>query len=164
VLEDGVVEASEVEVGSARRMFNLNVELASNDQATEKAQELLDVENRDNQITDSLVRVVFGGQAPPNLSLAESKAAIEARYSPLYCLLIDNTVSYEGAFSEVESSIDELELNMFQHTFSSYDKQAPEVAAFARGILTEILDTGPASAEDADVLAQQVSRFRRDTL
>jgi DNA repair protein SbcD/Mre11 len=164
VLEDGVAEVSEVEVRSARRMFSLNVELASNDQATEKTLELLDKENRDNQMADSLVRVVFGGEAPPNLSLAESKAAIEAGYSPLYCLLIDNTTSYDGAFSEVESSIDELELNMFQHTFSSYDKQAPEVAAFARGIMREILDTGPASAEDADVIAQHVSRFRRDTL
>jgi len=145
-------------------MFNLNVELASNDQATEKAIELLDKDNRDNQIADSLVRVVFGGEAPPNLSLAESKAAIEARYSPLYSLIIDNTVCDEGAFSEVESSIDELELNMFQQTFSGYDKQAREVAAFVRGIMGEILDTGLASAEDADVIAQHVSRFRRNTL
>lgn len=164
VLEDGVAEVSEVEVRSARRMFNLNVELASNDQATEKAIELLDKDNRDNQIADSLVRVVFGGEAPPNLSLAESKAAIEARYSPLYSLIIDNTVCDEGAFSEVESSIDELELNMFQQTFSGYDKQAREVAAFVRGIMGEILDTGLASAEDADVIAQHVSRFRRNTL
>jgi DNA repair exonuclease SbcCD nuclease subunit len=164
VLEDGVAEVSEVEVRSARRMFSLNVELANTDQAIENTLERLDGENRDNQIADSLVRVVFGGEAPPNLSLAESKAAIEARYSPLYCLIIDNTPSYEGAFSEGESSIDELELNMFQHTFSSYDKQAPEVAAFARDIMREVLDTGRASAEDADAIAQHVSRFRRDTL
>jgi DNA repair exonuclease SbcCD nuclease subunit len=164
VLEDGVAEVSEVEVRSARRMFSLNVELSSTDQATEKALELLDCENTDNQVAESLVRVVFGGQAPPNLSLAESKAAIDARYSPLYCLMIDNTASYEGTFSKVETSIDELELNMFQHTFSSYDKQAPEVAAFARGIMSEILDTRPASAEDAQVIAQHVSSFRRDTL
>jgi hypothetical protein len=164
VLEDGVAEVSEVEVRSARRMFNLIVELASTDQATEKTLELLERENTDNQIADSLVRVVFGGQAPSNLSLAELKAAIEARYLPLYCLLIDNTSSDEGAFSEVETSMDELELNMFEHTFSSFDKQAPEVAAFARGIMREILDTGPASAEDAEMIAQHVSRFRRDTL
>jgi DNA repair exonuclease SbcCD nuclease subunit len=164
VLEDGVAEVSEVEVHSARSVFSLNVELASTDQATEKALELLDTENTDNQIADSLVRVVFGGQAPPNLSLAESKAAIEARYSPLYCLMIDNTASPESAFAEVETSMDELELKMFQHTFSSYDKQAPEVAAFARGIMGEILDSGPASAEDAEMIAQHVSSFRRDTL
>lgn len=163
-LDDGVAQVSEVEVRSARPMFSLNVELASTDEATEKALELLDRENADSQIADSLVRVVFGGQAPPNLSLAESKAAIEARYSPLYCLMIDNTASPEGAFSEVESSMEELELKMFQHTFSSYDKQAPEVAAFARGVLREILDTRPASAEDAEMIAQHVARFRRDTL
>jgi DNA repair exonuclease SbcCD nuclease subunit len=164
VLADGVAEVSEVKVHSARSVFSLNVELASTDQATEKVLELLDRENTDNQIADSLVRVVFGGQAPPNLSLAESKAAIEARYSPLYCLMIDNTASPEGAFAEVETSMDELELKMFQHTFSSYDKQAPEVAAFARGIMREILDSGPASAEDAEMIAQHVSSFRRDTL
>jgi DNA repair exonuclease SbcCD nuclease subunit len=164
VLADGVSEVSEVEVRGARRMFSLNVELASTDQAIEKALELLDGENTDNQIADSLVRVVFGGQTPPNLSLAESKAAIDARYSPLYCLIIDNTASPEGAFSEVETSMDDLELNMFQHTFSSYDKQAPEVAAFARGIMREIRETGPASPEDAEMIAQHVSRFRRDTL
>lgn len=163
-LDDGVAQVSEVEVRSARPMFSLNVELASTDEATEKALELLDRENADSQIADSLVRVVFGGQAPPNLSLAESKAAIEARYSPLYCLMIDNTASPEGAFSEVESSMEELELKMFQHTFSSYDKQAPEVAAFARGVMREILDTRPASAEDAEMIAQHVARFRRDTL
>jgi exonuclease SbcD len=164
VLEDEVAEVSEVEVRSARRMFSLNVELADTDQATEKTLELLDRENMDKQIADSLVRVVFGGQAPPNLSLAESKVAIEVRYSPLYCLMIDNTASDEDAFSEVESSMDELELKMFQHTFSSYDKQAPDVAAFARGIMNEILDTGPASAEDAEMIAQHVSSFRRETL
>ena len=163
-LDDGVAQVSEVEVRSARPIFSLNVELASTDEATEKALELLNRENAGNQIADSLVRVVFGGQAPPNLSLAESKAAIEARYSPLYCLMIDNTASPEGAFSEVESSMEELELKMFQHTFSSYDKQAPEVAAFARGVMREILDTRPASAEDAEMIAQQVARFRRDTL
>jgi len=163
-LEDGVVEASEVEVRSARRMFSLNVELAGTDQATEKTLELLERENTDNQIVDSLVRVVFGGQAPPNMSLTELKAAIEARYLPLYCLLIDNTLSDEGAFSEVETSMDELELNMFQHTFAGYEKQAPEVAAFARGILREVLDTGPASAEDAEMIGQHVSSFRRETL
>jgi len=53
---------------------------------------------------------------------------------------------------------------MFQQTFSSYDTQAPEVAAFARGILREVLDTGPASAEDAEMIAQHVSSFRRETL
>jgi len=164
VLEDGVAEVSEVEVRSARRMVSLNVELTSNDQATEKTLELLDRKNTDNQLTDSLVRVVLGGQAPPNLSLAESKAAIETRYSPLYCLIIDNTASPEGAFSEVETSMDELELKMFQHTFASYDTQAPEVAAFARGIMREILDTDPASAEDAEMTAQHVSSFRRETL
>jgi DNA repair exonuclease SbcCD nuclease subunit len=164
VLEDGVPEVSEINVRSARRLFNLNVKLTSNDQATDKALDSLDKENADNEIADSLVRVVFSGQAPPNLSLAESKAAIEARYSPLYCLMIDNTVSLEGAFSEVESSMDELELTMFQHTFSSYDKQATEVAAFARGILREILDTAPASAEEAETIAKHVSSFRRDTL
>jgi DNA repair protein SbcD/Mre11 len=164
ILEDGAAEVTEIEVRSARRMFNLNVELTSSDQAIEKALELLDRENTDNQIADSLVRIVFGGQAPPNLSLAESKAAIEACYSPLYCLIIDNTASYEDAFSEIESSMDELELKMFQHTFSSYDKQAPEVAAFAQGIMTEILDIGPASAEDAEKIAQHVSSFRRETL
>ena len=163
-LEDGVAEVTEVEVRSARCMVNLNVELASSDQATEKTLELLDRENIDNQLADSLVRVVFGGQAPPNLSLAESKAAIEVRYSPLYCLIIDNTASDEGAFSEVETSMDELELKMFQHTFSSYDLQAPELAAFARGIMKEILDTSPASAEDAEMIAQHVSSFRRETL
>jgi hypothetical protein len=145
-------------------MVSLNVELASTDQATEKALELLDRENTDNQLADSLVRVVFGGQAPPNLSLAESKAAIEVRYSPLYCLIIDNTASDEGAFSEVETSMDELELKMFEHTFSSYDLQAPDVAAFARGIMKEVLDTSPASAEDAKMIAQHVSSFRRETL
>jgi DNA repair exonuclease SbcCD nuclease subunit len=164
VLEDGVAEVSEVEVRSARRMLSLNVELASSDQATEKALELLDRENTDNQLADSLIRVVFGGLAPPNLSLAESKAAIEVRYSPLYCLIIDNTASAEGAFSDVETSMDELELKMFQHTFSSYDLQAPELAAFARGIMKEILDTSPASAEDAETIAQHVSSFRRETL
>ena len=164
VLEDGVAEVSEVEVRSARRMVSLNVELSSNDQATEQTLELLDRENTYNQIADSLVRVVFGGQAPPNLSLAESKAAIESRYSPLYCLMIDNTASPEGAFDEVETSMDELELKMFQHTFASYDTQAPEVAAFARGIMREILDMGPASVEDTEMTVQHVSRFRRDTL
>jgi DNA repair exonuclease SbcCD nuclease subunit len=164
VLEDGVAEVSEVEVRSARHMVSLNVELASSDQATEKTLELLDRENSDNQLADSLVRVVFGGQAPPNLSLAESKAAIEVRYSPLYCLIIDNTASDEGAFSEVEASMDELEFKMFKHTFSSYDLQAPELAAFARGIMKEILDTSPASAEDAEMIAQHVSSFRRETL
>jgi len=164
VLEDGIAEVSEVEVRSARRMVSLNVELASSDQASEKTLALLDRENTDNQLADSLVRVVFGGHAPPNLSLAESKAAIEARYSPLYCLIIDNTASDEGAFSEVETSMDELELKMFQHTFSSYALQAPDVAAFARGLMKEILDTGPASAEDAEKIAQHVSSFRRETL
>jgi DNA repair protein SbcD/Mre11 len=164
VLEGGVAEVSEVEVRTARRMVSLNVELTSNDQATEKTLELLDRENIDNQLADSLIRVVFGGQAPPNLSLAESKAAIEVRYSPLYCLIIDNTASDEGAFSEVETSMDELELKMFQHTFSGYDLQAPELAAFARGIMKEILDTSPASAEDAEMVAQHVSSFRRETL
>jgi len=164
VLEDGVAEVAEVEVRSARRMFNLIVELASTDHATEKALEQLDQENVGDQIADSLVRVVFGGQAPPNLSLAESKAAIEARYSPLYCLLIDNTASPEGAFSELETSIDELELNMFRQTFSGYGKQAPEVAAFARGTMREILETDLGSVEDAEPVAQHVSSFRRDTL
>ena len=164
VLEDGIAEVSEVEVRSARRMVSLNVELASSDQASEKTLALLDRENTDNQLADSLVRVVFGGHAPPNLSLAESKAAIEARYSPLYCLIIDNTASDEGAFSEVETSMDELELKMFQHTFSSYALQAPELAAFARGIMKEILDTSLASAEDAEKIAQHVSSFRRETL
>jgi DNA repair exonuclease SbcCD nuclease subunit len=164
VLEDGVAEVSEVEVRSARRMFNLNVELASNDQAIKKTVELLDREYADDQIAGSLIRVVLGGRTPPDLSLAESKAAIEARYSPLYCLIIDNTASPEGAFAEAETSIDELEFNMFQRTFSSYDKQAPEVAAFARGIMREILDMGPASSEDAEVIAQHVSNFRKDNL
>jgi DNA repair exonuclease SbcCD nuclease subunit len=164
VLEDGVAEVSEVEVRSARRVFSLNVELTSADYATEKALELLDRENTDNQLADSLVRVVYGGQAPPNLSLAESKAAIEARYSPLCCLMIDNTTSPEGAFSEVETSMDELELTMFQHTFSSYNLQAPDVAAFARGLMREILDTSPASAEGAEKIAHHVSSFRRETL
>jgi exonuclease SbcD len=164
VLDDGVAEVTEVEVRSARRTISLNVELVTTDQATEKALELLDRENTDNQIADSLVRVVFGGHAPLDLSLAESKAAIEARYSPLYCLMIDNTLSDEDTFSEAESSMDELELKMFEHTFSGYDKQAPEVAAFARGILREILDTDPASAEEAEIIAQHVSRFRRETL
>jgi DNA repair exonuclease SbcCD nuclease subunit len=163
-LEDGVAQVSEVEVRSARRMFSLNVELASSDQATEKALELLDREDVGNQIADSLVRVVFSGQTPPELSVAESKAAIEARYRPLYCLIIDNTTSPEGAFSEVETSMDELELNMFQNTFSSYDRQASEVATFARGIMREILDTVPASAEEAEMIAKHVSGFRRDTL
>jgi hypothetical protein len=164
VLEDGVAEVSEVEVRSARLMVSLNVELASTDQATDKALEVLDRENTDNQLADSLVRVVFSGQAPPNLSLAESKAAIEVRYSPLYCLIIDNTTSDEAAFSEVETSMDELELKMFEHTFSSYDLQAPDVAAFARGIMKEVLDTSPASAEDAEMIAQHVSSFRRETI
>jgi DNA repair exonuclease SbcCD nuclease subunit len=163
-LEDGVAEVSEVEVRGVRGIFNLNVELAITDSATEKALQLLDKENKDNQIPDSLVRVVFGGQAPPNLSLAEAKAAIETHFSPLYCLIIDNTMSPEGAFSEVESSMDELELKMFQHTFSSYDKQASEVAAFARGVMREILDTRPTSAEEAETITQHVSKFRRDTL
>jgi len=90
-------------------MYSINVQLTSNEEATQKTLDLLDGKNADNQIANALVRVVFGGQAPPNLSLAESKAAIEARYSPLYCLLVDNTVSPEGAFSDVESSMDELD-------------------------------------------------------
>ena len=164
VLEDGATEASEVEVRSARRMYSLNVELTSNDQATEKTLDLLDRENADNQIANSLVRVVFGGQAPQNLSLAESKAAIEARYSPLYCLLIDNTVSPEGAFSDVESSMDELELKMFENAFFKYEQQAPDVAAFARGVMREVLDTRPASSDEAETIAQHISNFRRETL
>ena len=163
-LDDGVANVTEVEVRSARRMFNLNVELATTDEATSKALDSLDEVSANHQVADSLVRVVFSGQAPLNLSLAESRAAIEARYSPLYCLMIDNTVSPEGAFSEVEHSMDELELEMFQHTFSSYDKQAPEVAAFSRGIMREILDTALASAEEAETIAKHVSSFRRDAL
>jgi hypothetical protein len=79
-------------------------------------------------------------------------------------LIIDNTTSDEAAFSEVETSMDELELKMFEHTFSSYDLQAPDVAAFARGIMKEVLDTSPASAEDAEMIAQHVSSFRRETI
>ncbi|MFZ0925629.1 MAG: DNA repair exonuclease [Halobacteriota archaeon] len=164
VLEDGKAEVSEIEVRSARRMFGLNVELSSTDQATEKTLELLDRENADNQIADSLVRVVFGGQAPTDLSLTELKAAIEVRYSPLYCLVIDNTSRQEDAFSEIEGSMDEFELKMFQHTFSGYDEEALEVATFARGIMREIIDISPASAEDAEMIAQQVSSFRRDNI
>jgi DNA repair exonuclease SbcCD nuclease subunit len=164
VLEDGTAEVSEVEVQSARRMYSINVQLTSNEEATQKTLDLLDGKNADNQIANALVRVVFGGQAPPNLSLAESKAAIEARYSPLYCLLVDNTVSPEGAFSDVESSMDELELRMFENAFFKYEQQAPDVAAFARGVMREVLDTRPASSDEAETIAQHISYFRRETL
>jgi DNA repair protein SbcD/Mre11 len=164
VQDDGAAEVSEVEVGSARRMYSFDVELASDDHATEKALDLLERKNADNQIADALVRVVFGGQPPPNLSLAESKAAIEELYLPLYCLMIDNTVSPESAFADVESTVDELELRMFEDAFYKYDQQAADVAGFARGIMREVLEMRPTSSEEAELIARNVSNFRRDTL
>jgi hypothetical protein len=108
--------------------------------------------------------VILNGelQNPPNLS--ELKQFIEERYEPLYCAILDNTVSADDELFETPGTIDDLETNMFEGSFARYNEQARDVAAFARSLLREIIDSQLTNTDDAEPVAQHVSRFRRDHL
>jgi len=53
---------------------------------------------------------------------------------------------------------------MFENAFFKYEQQAPDVAAFARGVMREVLDTRPASSDEAETIAQHISYSTRDSM
>jgi hypothetical protein len=80
----------------------------------------------------------------------------------LYSTVLDNTLSTDGELIETPGSLDDLEMNMFASSFARYNEQARDVAGFARTLLREILESQLTNTDDAEPIAQHVSRFRRD--
>jgi len=164
-IQDGAPHVLEVAVRDVRRMVSISADHPGDDYSLlGVVQALLDETELEAPVSGSLLRVILNGelQNPPNLS--ELKQFIEERYEPLYCAILDNTVSADDGLFETPGTIDELEMNMFEGSFARYNEQARDVAAFARSILREIIDSQLTNTDDAEPVAQHVSRFRRDHL
>ncbi len=164
VLEDGRPEVSEVPVRGARRMLSVNVELSDPARVLAETLARLDKENEDAPLRDSLLRLVFVGKTAAELTFTELRAEVQERYAPLHLAIEDKTVDPEGSLSERHGTVEELELETFERSFSRYGEHAPHIAAFARAIMNEIADIRPRSAQDAEPIAQQVSAFRRENI
>ena len=165
VLRNGVPEVAEINVRGARRMVNVIVDDTGDDGALlETTRSLLDEAATNVPVSNSLLRVIVNGTITRPPHIAELKQHIEERYRPLYCTILDNTIATDDVFAETPGTLEDLEKRMFEASFAHYDEQASDMAAFARALLREILDGQPSNTDEAEPIAQHVSRFRREHL
>jgi DNA repair exonuclease SbcCD nuclease subunit len=164
-IQNGIPDVLEVKVHNVRRMVNISAEHPGDDYALLGVVGALIAEKElEAPVSGSLLRVILNGELrdPPNIS--ELKQFIEERYEPLYCAILDNTVSVDEGYLETPGTIDDLEMKMFEGSFARYNEQAHDVAAFARSLLREIIDSQLTNTDEAEPVVQHVSRFRRDHL
>ncbi len=166
-LRDGVPKVAEIAVRSTRKMESVDVDVAyaGGDYALiEDAQIELDKAEKREPLVDSLLRIILTGEVstPPNIN--ELKQFVEERYEPLFCTILDNTLTSEDVLVDAPGTFDDLERRMFEASFSRYGEQAGEVAAFARAVLREVVDAQLSGTDDAEPIAEHVSRFRREHL
>ncbi len=164
-LRGGIPEAAEIPLFGTRKMESFTVEYTGdNFGLLETVQTLLDGVEREQPLVDSLLRVILTGKAPTPPNTGELKQFIEERYEPLFCTILDNTLTGEDILVNTPGTLDDLEGRMFEASFSRYDEQTCEVAAFARAVLREIVDAQLSNTDDAEPISQHVSRFRREHL
>ncbi len=164
-LRDGIPKVDKIAVRSTRRMESVEIEYTGEDYALlEAVQTRLDDANMRGPLADSLLRIILKGEVakPPNVN--ELKQFVEERYEPLFCTVLDNTSTRDDALADIPGTLDDLERRMFEASFSDYNEQREEVASFARTVLREVISAELSSTEDAESIAQYVSRFRRERL
>ncbi|MGZ4865244.1 MAG: metallophosphoesterase family protein [Halobacteriota archaeon] len=164
-LQDGVPKVTEIAMHRTRQMKSAEVDYAGDDyELQETVREKLDEAENVQPLTGSLLRIILKGdvQKPPDAG--ELKQFIEERYEPLFCTILDNTLTSGDVSVDTPGTIDDLERRTFEASFSRYDEQKGEVASFARKVLQEITDAQLSNTDDAEPIAQYVSRFRRESL
>jgi exonuclease SbcD len=164
-LKNGVPSVAEMEVQNVRHMESLTIEHPNDDYVLlQQVKEELDHVEKNKSLADSLLRIILNGKIDRSPNIAELKAFVEERYSPLYCAIVDGTTPKGDLLIDDPGTMEALELRIFEQNFSHYKEQASDIAAFARGTLKEIIDAQLKSAEDAEPIAQHVSHFRRTTI
>ncbi|MGZ4930618.1 MAG: metallophosphoesterase family protein, partial [Halobacteriota archaeon] len=164
-LHDGVPKATEIAMPGTRQMKSIEVEYAGDDGTLSKdVRDELDEAENVHPLAGSLLRIILKGEVskPPNIG--ELKQLIEEDYAPLFCTVLDNTLTSEDVLIDDPGTLDDLERKMFEASFSRYGEQAHEVASFARKVLREVMDEQLTSTDDAESIAQYTSRFRREHL
>ncbi|MDD1720847.1 MAG: DNA repair exonuclease [Euryarchaeota archaeon] len=164
-LRGGVPKVTEIAMRGTRRMESIEVEYAGDDYAVlGVVQSELDDAEKGQSLADSLLRIILKGEAskPPNTG--ELKQFVEERYEPFFCTVLDNTLTSEDVLIDAPGTLDDLEKKMFESSFSRYDEQTSEVATFARAVLREVVDAQLSNTDDAESIAQHISRFRREHL
>jgi len=156
---------TEIEVKNVRHMESFTIEHPNDDYVLlQRVEEKLDQVEKNKTLANSLLRIILNGRIDKSPNIAELRAFVEDRYSPLYCAIVDGTTTEGDLFIDDPGTMEELELLIFEQNFSHYKEQASDIAAFARSIMKEITDAQLKSAEDAEPIAQHVSNFRRETL
>ncbi|MGZ4942559.1 MAG: metallophosphoesterase family protein [Halobacteriota archaeon] len=164
-LRDSIPEVTDITMRGTRKMESVAVEYAGDDYALlETVQILLDDAETAQPFADSLLRIILNGEAPKPPNTGELKQFVEERYEPLFCTILDNTLTSEDILVDAPGTLDDLEQRMFEASFSRYDEQTCEVAAFARVVLREVVDAQLSNTDDAEPVAQHISRFRREHL
>ncbi len=164
-LKNGVPSVAEMEVKNVRHMESLTIEHPNDDYVLlQQVKEELDHVEKNKSLADSLLRIILNGKIDRSPNIAELRAFVEDRYSPLYCAIVDGTTTKGDLLIDDPGTMEALELRIFEQNFSHYKEQASDIAAFARGTMKEIIDAQLKSAEDAEPIAQHVSDFRRTTI
>jgi DNA repair exonuclease SbcCD nuclease subunit len=164
-LKNGAPYVAEREVKNVRHMESLTIEHPNDDYVlVQRVKEELDHAEKNKSLADSLLRIVLNGKIDTSPNVADLRDFVEDRYLPLYCTIVDGTTTKGDLLIDDPRTMEELELRIFEQNFSHYKEQASDIAAFARGIMKEIIDAPLKSAEDAELIAQHVSNFRRNTI
>jgi len=164
-LKNGTPTVAAMEVKNVRHMESFTIEHPNDDYVLlQRVKEELDQAEKNKTLVNSLLRIILNGKIDKSSNIAELRAFVEDRYSPLYCAIVDGTTIRSDLLIDDPGTMEELELRIFEQNFSHYKEQASDIAAFARGTMKEIIDAQPKSAEDAEPIAQRVSNFRKDTI
>ncbi len=164
-LRDGVPNVTEIAMHGTRPMKSVEVVYTGDEYELNKTvREKLDEAEHVRPLTGSLLRIILAGDVSKLPNTGELKQFIDERYEPLFCTILDNTLAREDVSVDSLGTIDELERRTFEASFSHYNEQKGEVAAFARTVLREIADAQLLDPDDAEPIVQYVSRFRRENL